>query len=94
MFKARVKDIKKEYSQTDGTRFLDVFVEVLKDDKVVELRRFAFGLDKKSKEVKNEIDKFVKTLNSDAKQAEKQSVLDAQDKEADKTIAELKGKLT
>jgi len=92
MFKARIKDIKKEYSQTDGTRFLDVFVEVLEGDKVVEVRRFAFGLDKKSKEVKNEIDKFVKTLNSDAEQAKKQAVLDAEDKEADKTITELKGK--
>lgn len=92
MLTTRVKDIKKESSQADGTRFLDVFVEVLDGKKVIEVRRFAFGLDKKSKEVENELDKFTKTLNSDAEQAKKQAALDAEDKEADKTIAELKGK--
>lgn len=92
MLTTRVKDIKKEYSQADGARFLDVFVEVLDGSKVVDVRRFAFGLDKKSKEVENELDKFTKTLNSDAEQAKKQAVLDKEDEEADKTIAELKKK--
>lgn len=67
-----------------------VEVAVLKDGKEIERRKFGFPYETTEKELRSELDKFIKLYNDEYKQSLVQKEIDKKDKNADKVINSVK----
>jgi uncharacterized protein involved in exopolysaccharide biosynthesis len=91
MFIGKIKSVKKAIAQVDNSEFLDVEVEISKDEEVVEVRKLAFPLNAVEKEIKAELKKYMKTYNSDFELAEASKERDKAHANADKVIEKMTG---
>ncbi len=89
-YSLRVKDIKEETLVADNTQFLDVEVEILEDKKVVEVRKFGYPSGTTDKEVKADLDKFLKLFAKEQDDAVLDAEKEQKNAESKKTITNIK----
>ena len=65
-------------------------VAVLKGEKEIERRKFGFPYETSEKQLRLELDKFIKLYNDEYKQSLVQKEIDKKDKNADKVINSVK----
>jgi hypothetical protein len=85
-----IKDIVKRNKR--GVRTVDVHYQIIEGKKVHKKGILGYSADITTKELNDEMKKVLSTYVGEIKQAEKQAVIDNQDRNADNIIKELKGK--
>lgn len=81
---AKIKKIEKDSIVKTGERFLKVEIAIGK-----EVINWGYPIDTPEKAIKDDIKKLLKTMTGEKANAGKQAKIDAEDKQADKTIKNL-----
>jgi len=71
----KVKSVSEGYSQSDNASYINVQVEVLKDDEVVGERSFGYPLATTKEEIEADLKKVANALDVDEEQAVKSAEL-------------------
>ena len=88
----KVIAIRKDQAVHDGSRFFDVHFNILDEDgKVVEDRRLGYDISVGSKNIKSELEKFINAYNKEKQLAEDNKEVEAENKKADKVMANMEG---
>lgn len=88
--KIKILNIDVAYSQANNEHFLDVEVEVSKEDEIVGTKKFGYPIDSKEEFILADLSKVAETLDSDLEYAKKSAKLEASFENAN----ELKKSLT
>lgn len=91
VYTAKITDAKKEFSLPDNASYLDVRFDILLNDKVVAERRLAFPLGTTEEAITAEVKKYCQMFENDHKLAAEAAERQAQEAEAEKVVAGLKG---
>jgi len=92
MYTAIVTKAKKEFSLSDSSYYMDIWFDILIDEKKVADRRLAFPVGTTEEAILKELKSYCRMYKNDhktAKEAEKRS---KENMEADKVLNNLKGK--
>lgn len=90
MYIAKIIDVITD-SLANGEEFLSVELEIIKDKKVVDTRKYGFPVDTSEKEIKKEVKKIIDLYNKEAEMAILEAEKEAKKEKVNKTINKLKG---
>lgn len=87
MYQLKVKSVTKNAALTS----LEVETQILKGKKVVEIRKLGFPIEINDEELKQELEKYISTYNSDVELAEVSKELEKKSVNADKLAEKFEG---
>jgi hypothetical protein len=95
MYKLLVKSAEKVFFQANDSYVLEVELHIFKEDKpkkIVDVRKLAFPLDIKEKDLQNELKKYIAQYNAEQKMFEENKEKDRVAKQSDEVIKLIEGK--